>query len=506
MTKRIVSGVFLLIALGALGLILAGALTSGEQLIVRFLTAIIVAALGLYVISDLRLQADDNAVATTGTRSMPAASRAGATGAPPPNSTAAFMATVTGRRSSSTSSSTASLPTTAWVGDDRTHDDPADPADPADLDRETAAASGESGATAIAGFMVDTGIDKDAVGGRRPLIAVRDGDTTPASPYDDFAADVTPLWPLTPDGQVVTGCDENETAEVDGLVAIFAKRSEQEQLLQEPMAVNGHHRFTGPVGLLDTTDRPSARISAFPTLTPTRMPTRGDDGGVQLEEAPSSRGGFPGEGDDGREGGSYGEMVDVHAAEDQGEEPEGDDADVVEGEAEITAVVDVIEVVADATSAAADTPVAAPAPTRVRAAVAHDYTSMPIAPIIDLRFDTINEQLGLDIETAIRSGELDVIASLMEQGVLSSEGPLSDRDVRTMVYVAFTSTELRKLLLAGGVPDGANPYDLGEIEIFRRQFPAAASVGAGEQIDLRQEPRAGVDSDSDSDVDADVEV
>ena len=46
MTKRVVSAIFILTALGALGIILAGALTSGEQLIVRFLTAVIVAALG----------------------------------------------------------------------------------------------------------------------------------------------------------------------------------------------------------------------------------------------------------------------------------------------------------------------------------------------------------------------------------------------------------------------------------------------------------------------------
>ncbi|MGB5757657.1 MAG: hypothetical protein WBM50_12145, partial [Acidimicrobiales bacterium] len=92
MTKRIVSGIFILTALGALGVILAGALTSGEQLIVRFLTAVIVAALGLYVISDLRLQADDDAM-TARSGGHPRLSTVDA----PPNSTAAFMATVTKR-------------------------------------------------------------------------------------------------------------------------------------------------------------------------------------------------------------------------------------------------------------------------------------------------------------------------------------------------------------------------------------------------------------------------
>ena len=102
MMKRIVSGIFLLVALGVLGLIVAGALASGEQLIVRFLTAVIVAALGLYVISDLRLQADDNDAAAP----RPAVASAGRSTSQaepaPPNSTAAFMATVTGKRSGST--------------------------------------------------------------------------------------------------------------------------------------------------------------------------------------------------------------------------------------------------------------------------------------------------------------------------------------------------------------------------------------------------------------------
>ncbi len=95
MTKRIVSGIFILTALGALGVILAGALTSGEQLIVRFLTAVIVAALGLYVISDLRLQADDQA---SGRRARSGPATFAAVGDLPANSTAAFMATVTAPR------------------------------------------------------------------------------------------------------------------------------------------------------------------------------------------------------------------------------------------------------------------------------------------------------------------------------------------------------------------------------------------------------------------------
>ncbi|MEM7341128.1 MAG: hypothetical protein AAF467_20895 [Actinomycetota bacterium] len=111
MTKRIISGIVLLIALGALGIILAGALATGEQLIVRFLTAIIVAAVGLYVISDLRLQADNEAAAA-GTRATVASPRVTTSEQPPPNSTAAFMATVTRRRGGEPAPANADTPAT----------------------------------------------------------------------------------------------------------------------------------------------------------------------------------------------------------------------------------------------------------------------------------------------------------------------------------------------------------------------------------------------------------
>jgi hypothetical protein len=44
-----------------------------------------------------------------------------------------------------------------------------------------------------------------------------------------------------------------------------------------------------------------------------------------------------------------------------------------------------------------------------------------------------------------------------------------------MVYVAFTSSELRKILLAGGTIDGDNSsIDLGPVEVFHRPSLAAA--------------------------------
>ncbi len=107
MTKRVLYGLFLLVALGALGLILAGALTTGEQLLVRFLTAVIVAGLGLYVISDLRLQATDKPTSPSRSSLAPVSQTAEGI---PRDSTAAFMATVTGKKAPTTASLDARWP------------------------------------------------------------------------------------------------------------------------------------------------------------------------------------------------------------------------------------------------------------------------------------------------------------------------------------------------------------------------------------------------------------
>ncbi len=94
--------------------------------------------------------------------------------------------------------------------------------------------------------------------------------------------------------------------------------------------------------------------------------------------------------------------------------------------------------------------------------------------IIDLR----SEQDPADVESAIRSGERNIITALVNDGVLSAEGPISDRDVRTMIYVAFTSSELRKLILTGGTIDGVDADRLGPVEVFTTgEGPAMVNPG-----------------------------
>lgn len=138
---------------------------------------------------------------------------------------------------------------------------------------------------------------------------------------------------------------------------------------------------------------------------------------------------------------------------------------------------------AAAASVTADLPVLA----RQVEIEAADYADAPLAPIIDLR--EVNRANPGSIDAAINAGEVEVITTLIEQGMLSTDGPISDRDVRTMVYVAFTSNELRKLLLAGGTPDGPNHgLDLGPVELFDEQVhaPAPKKLYSGLPLQQRQ--------------------
>ena len=488
MTKRIVSGVFLLIALGALGLILAGALTSGEQLIVRFLTAIIVAALGLYVISDLRLQADDTAVANSTTRATAGGSaRAITTEPPPPNSTAAFMATVTGKRSATT----ASLDDRQWEpgfeGSDESRQEheraaqastvalaerSADEPDGSDEDgveggdlvdgRELSATGTDAGT--LVSLEADEGSDAVAAPSGVTLEAAGDSGrglhAVPPlgmveSPYSQDALEVG-QWPLTPDGQAVAETDmeqRSDEAEIDGLVAIFTKQAERKLDEQPALAVNGHRQpvFVG-------TDA-TAGSSAFALRGVAPLPIEGE---LQQPLAGLVSGSAAGA----NAGSDTTDRVD--SIDTAGDRP-GSSASAPAPAAGTSGPVDTAAATPVSTMAADQAPVASAAAlpadrAEAEAAVGLVAASYAGARIIDLRFSRDD---GEEIEAAIRSGELEVITSLIDQGILSTEGPISDRDVRTMVYVAFTSNELRKILLAGGTLDGDNSaLDLGPVEVF----------------------------------------
>ncbi|MEM9652403.1 MAG: hypothetical protein AAGA65_09925 [Actinomycetota bacterium] len=633
MTKRIVSGIFILTALGALGVILAGALTSGEQLIVRFLTAVIVAALGLYVISDLRLQADDDALTgrTGGT------GRVGKVNAPP-NSTAAFMATVTRKvdprnQAHAASAAGASAGTPLRFRDEHTpgplgrlqDNGPAVSVDGA----ETTVVGPETLAAAAAGRPTsdrpeaERAATNDRNGNhgpatqpkRRPVVPVASkrpkhpeqipavpakvgggADTSLPAGAETIVASKPELQtasdhalagvgvvasaagsgdgPLENDGPPPpdTGgeflssqsidisdlfVDEgaranlanvnggsangngNHDSEGNGALGGDDKRNGTangtHQRNGSVKQLNGEHRNgttdgepssdesngTGANGNGSTNgywadDHISGRLSETPGAAADSLDAPTPDGPLQdlpAQDAQTPDGGSP-DGDTSANG-TETPMFDptervydpegidpaaVAGTDDSGTATEfqySDDlhsADYAWPGAPATGLPEPhpFEKASAAYEAAkrkveeAESVDASPsnvAPITTGGAVEPAADDAPLAPIIDLR--ELVETGASDIDAAINAGEVEVIATLIEQGMLATSGPISDREVRTMVYVAFTSNELRKLLLAGGTPDGPNyGLDLGPVELFdeRIHSPAPKRLYSGAPV------------------------
>lgn len=478
--KRVISGLFLLLVLGALGFILAGALKSGEQLIVRFLTAIIVAALGLYVISDLRLQADDSAVAKGdkpgGGRPNPAGDATGS------QSTAAYMATVTRRATAA--------------------EEPAAPTSVTDLTSDVLglgrgrATGGDRSSTEVPAYRAGAhSLERPEVvkadermlrASTRPIEAEIDDSLTPEYQLQD---EEVRHWPLTAEHPVVklpapAGTGDTRRSEPDTrpdaddditrplasrrLAAILAERDDDDENEDDTDGdeTDGDAAIGRAPGAFDTgeieklVDQLSLGGPApAPAATSPfgRMST--PSGGLVLLERPP-----------------------VEAAPAEPATPSAL-AQPAPAPTPIAApaaapAVGTPETPATGAAVAASAPLRPTRPTMPTAAsstlAAADYTRAPLAGVVNLRPRPIAPRN--EIEAAIRSGELDVIASLIDQGLLSTEGPISDRDVRTMVYVAFTSSELRKILLAGGTLDGDNSsIDLGEVDVFYQPALAGGS-------------------------------
>ena len=431
MTKRIVSGIFVLTALGALGVILAGALTSGEQLIVRFLTAVTVAALGLYVVSDLRLQGQaDRERATSNSRQATTA---------PANSTAAFMATVTGQH--------------------RTR--PEDELQPVAAGGPLAINTPDPHSRTINDGLAATqsfdyaplGSDPDAF---NP--GLLDAPTTPPiTMIDDTVEAATPtlnkerVVPPMPSAASLTPTpatdmplgfgDEDFTS--DAVAAsdyVYSGPLNSSSTSWPPEPVDD-------VADLGTTVNEAEPVSALSDDEPVDPFTVDTEDGIETADV------------------DVVESSDVEEASEQETQAEQlDQAEQRQIEAAQYAAQPRTELI-DLTN---EEPTKEPAPvahlSEKRAAKAKQLTSV------------------------IRAGELQVINTLIEQGMLSTDGPITDRDVRTMVYVAFTSNELRKLILAGGTPDGttAGDLELGPVELFdeNRYAPLPKTVYAGPSTDI----------------------
>ncbi len=550
MTKRIVSGIFILTAIGALGVILAGALTSGEQLIVRFLTAVIVAALGLYVISDLRMQADDdgaNINNRTGVHPRLAGIEA------PPESTAAFMATVT-RRSEirggqagfqgngedervelrdlgATSSSTSEQNESAVVEDAGSLELRADEAA-----QHWNTESGHDPETAVPETVVPETVVMDVFSQPRP------GDESPEFDWSEKMASLSQAVGPAPETVVVESLNGHGVEARNGFSTLTG---EHQGLRYDPPVHNvggnqnghsilngsGHHGVdlsedgaeSSPTDLNGSSDS-GAEDNGFEPVASAEFEYSGELETPDFAWPASSS-------DEGAETESPADALSIDASEiehasqveessDFDESREVEAADSIDGhksviesavsttgvlaaalsESEFGPIEPPIEgSSADASDGSADgdalpleatdlpgpppdqqltvegdehppelvelngsrRPLPSPVSNSIEAA---EYAEAPLAPIIDLR-QVVGG--GQDIDVAIEAGELEVVSALIEQGLLSIDGPISDRDVRTMVYVAFTSNELRKLLLAGGRPDQPNPgIDLGPVELF----------------------------------------
>ncbi|MDH3296217.1 MAG: hypothetical protein OER95_18005 [Acidimicrobiia bacterium] len=468
MAKRIISGIFVLTALGALGVILAGALTSGEQLIVRFLTAVTVAALGLYVISDLRMQNED--IELPGDeRPAPAQTRPEPVG----NSAAAYMVTVTGQHhavdpysgqpqdlansrlirptTGGPSRAVPPHPRTALSRSIPPSEAPTDPfasalADTAPLprldqgvehqiveDRTIEPEHGHDSDHGVENQVVEVGSDHmtGSQGGVQDEALRGTGFIASASfTYSGPLQSAQVEWPPKPEGP--TSGVEDRSIFSDQAFGIDTHDGIDTVDIPIPdipeLEMDSPDDEYGPVTVDELLGELKTDLSSPPPVLPV------DVSGAHLSQEPS-------------------------AADDEHAPPLRPHLTLISSD-----------------SAA-------------RQIEAAHYAAPPRAEVVDVSVDEGDAQppapsspVGADgtlqedrLNAVIRSGEIQVIKTLIRQGMLSTEGPVTDRDVRTMVYVAFTSNELRKLIRSGGTPDRvrSGDVDLGPVELFdeRRYAP-----------------------------------
>jgi len=428
MTKRIFSGIFILTSVGALGIIIAGALADGDQLIVRFLTAVVVAALGLYVVSDLRLQANEPEFQTridlteslVAEQSLMVDDETQVAMEVPLDSTAAYMATIGGsvknrekvsagqRTGSGANYDFSDLEDSSYskVDSERFNEE-------VDLDELEDFAS-ESNLVDLAEYL-EKDSDDSKIGNIFDLVE--------SDVDDDYGWPISGEWPVVSDSSF-----NSKTHEIlDSGINPTGPATESIEIIEDDLTVQNKELLdlngddlvdlVNNQEILESTEVDlTQEIDLSDNVTESEtVQTIESEIVVQVPEEPS--------------------QVAIKPVEPTQSLAEVDTTQKVEQESDDSV----------AFSGAVD----------LRQAQAVEFTS--------------------GIDEAIKAGEQKVIETLIEQGMLTTEGEISDRDVRTMVYVAFTSHELRKLIKAGGTPSEDNKdIDLGPVELFDESIHSPA--------------------------------
>lgn len=498
MVKRIVSGIFALAALAALGVIIGGALASGEQLIVRFLTAVIVAALALYVISDLRLKAQPASELDPG-RSVehpptkkPASLPTNASilestvltvDMPPDNrdlQPAARTIDVAHPVRQPQPTTTAHLVSPTAAGDETEAPLFAEPmsneikTDDIDLTRLTDQPL-ETPVSAV-------DLSEAAVVETKPEIANGDQPddaavyvAVGAHNYEGGLETPAANWPATP----IAAERSTDTAGVETLAAsaLAETRPVPGLPLNPTTATQG--QTPEPE---DDVQPTTVVIDESPEVVRTGLPITEDVTKPLVQIDASTIEDTPSIIDLARTTASYAGPVhtpvidlrepitdELPAAPKQPAEPEQSEPTGQVSAPSLPTLhdhppaADASQTPSDTLTGSGATPVPAigssttAAASQARPPQQTERSSTGGSPSVPSRDDRI--------AAAIAGGERKVIETLIRQGMLTTGGPITDRDVRTMVYVAFTSNELRKIIMAGGRVN-TGEATLGPVELF----------------------------------------
>ncbi len=413
--KSILSPVLAGVSLLVVGAIIVNSIINGEQLVIKFLVTIVVAALGLYIISDLRLRRTENSAilanqsssvdSTPQTESGPAkmpiirSKIAETVMSPPSNSTAAFMADMNKTKERDLASSKdRSYSTMSRIDQKR---------------RASSDTNKEKGAPPTANLRAKrSGTQaKDVTPPQEEEILVVETDLD--APLDTVRIS-SPIEELQPSE---AGGLENAKAEVnEDLTSILSIPTDLE---------TDEDNFDEAESLVYGDDLSEANVS---------------DGSEKLRDGYS--------------------LVADSPEEDPGSNIDDDDPTVVGPPNDENPADETVE---------ASTPERrrfAPEDIRIEDLRSVDFEKIgkPRQTVEQATNTTPTSKSSTSlsaVNSAIADGERSIISSLMDRGVLSVEGPITNEDVTTMIYVAFTSSELRSLLNKGGTIDGVN----GEISL-----------------------------------------